>query len=184
MAATHPVAATCADSMAVHPRDGESRVDFVNRRFPSGWELLHPLEEGDFGFTNKDLLALAGTRNGGLFRGAVLAPILDCPGWYHPHVLPINEISLMDVVNPAYEVRGVLRANADRDTARELVLILYTEGRGAADNDGNRAYNTEHNVAVMDWNGTEFVNLYPVAADLHNQPTPAAVRERLRELGY
>lgn len=184
LAAAGAAAMTCADSAVVRPRDGESNLAFVNRLFPSDWELLHPLEEGDFGFTQKDLLALAGTRDGGLFRGSVLTPLDKCPGWYRRHVLPINEISLMDVANPAYEVRGVLRANADRDTVQELLLILYTEGRGAADDRGDRAWNAEHNVAVFDWNGSEFVNLYPIAERLHNHATPPAVRSRLRALGY
>jgi hypothetical protein len=151
---------------------------------PAGMELSHRALEGEFGFTQRDILALFGTRALGLQHGWVLTPAAGCPGHYRRHVLPLDEVSLWEVAAPAYEVRAALRANADRDAARELVLILRAEGRGPADDRGNRNWNVENNVAVFDWNGTRFVHLDSVSEKVYGLRTAAAVRARLRALGY
>lgn len=174
----------CDDTATVRRRDGESATAFLMRVRPAGMELSHRVLEGEFGFTPRDILALFGTRAFGLRHGWVLTPVAGCPGHYRRHVLPIDEISLWEVASPAYEVRAALRANADRDAARELVLILRAEGRGPADDRGNRNWNVENNVAVFDWNGTRFVILDPVSERLYGLRTAAAVRTKLRALGY
>lgn len=179
-----PAVAACGDSTMVQRRANESTAAFGHRIRPAGRELSHQVLEGNFGFTPRDVVALFGTREVGFRAGWVLTPVAECPGWYRRHVLPVDDISLVDVVSPRYQVRSVFRANADRDAARELVLILFAEGRGPADDNGDRTWGQEHNVAVMDWNGTEFVNLHDVALRLHNRPNAAAVRARLRRLGY
>lgn len=174
----------CGDSANVRRTDVESASAFVMRVRPAGTELSHPVLEGDFGFTPQDILALYGTRAEGLQDGWVLTPAAGCPGWYRRHRLPISDISAMGVPAPAYAVRAALRANADRDAARELVLILYAEGPGPADERGNRRRKHERNVAVFDWDGTRFVYQYPVSEKLYDLPTSRAVRARLRALGY
>lgn len=175
---------TCGDTAIVRRRDGESATAFLTRVRPAGMELSHRALEGEFGFTPRDILALFGTRSSGLQHGWVLAPVAGCPGYYRRHVLPLDEISLWEVASPAYEVRAALRANADRDAARELVLILRAEGRGPADDRGNRNWNVENNVAVFDWSGTRFVILDSVSKRLYGLRTAAAVRARLRALGH
>jgi hypothetical protein len=175
---------SCADTAVVRRRDGESATEFLMRVRPSGMELSHRALEGGFGFTPRDILALFGTRASGVQHGWVLAPVAGCPGHYRRHVLPLDDISLWEVASPAYEVRAALRANADRDAARELVLILRAEGRGPADDRGNRNWNVENNVAVFDWNGSRFVILRPVSRRLYGLRTAAAVRARLRALGH
>lgn len=177
-------AAVCGDTATVRRHNGESATAFLMRVRPAAMELSHRALEGEFGFTSRDILALFGTRSAGLLHGWVLTPIAGCPGFYRRHVLPIDEISLWEVASPAYEVRAALRANADRDAARELVLILRAEGRGPADDRGNRDWNVENNVAVFDWNGTRFVILDPVSERLYGLRAAAAVRARLRNLGY
>jgi hypothetical protein len=174
----------CGDTATVRRRDGESAAAFLMRVRPAGMELSHRALEGELGFTPRDILALFGTRPSGLRHGWVLTPVAGCPGHYRRHVLPIDEISLWEVASPAYEVRAALRANADGDAARELVLILRAEGRGPADDRGNREWNVENNVAVFDWNGTRFVLLDPVSERLYGLTTAAAVRAKLRAAGY
>lgn len=176
--------AACDDTATVRRHDGEGVRAFLMRVRPAGTVLSHRVLEGEFGFTRRDILALFGTRAEGLRSGWVLAPVAGCPGYYRRHVLPIDDISLWEVAAPAYEVRAALRANADRDAARELVLILRAEGRGPADDRGNRDWNVENNVAVFDWNGTRFVILDPVSERLYGLTTAAAVRAKLRALGY
>lgn len=175
---------SCGDTASVRRRDGESATAFLTRVRPAGMELSHRALEGEFGFTPRDILALFGTRASGLQHGWVLAPVAGCPGYYRRHVLPLDEISLWEVAAPAYEVRAALRANADRDAARELVLILRAEGRGPADDRGSRNWNVENNVAVFDWTGTRFVILDSVSKRLYGLRTAAAVRARLRAIGY
>jgi hypothetical protein len=175
---------TCDDTAIVHRRAGEGATAFLMRVRPAGMELSHQALEGEFGFTRRDILALFGTRAEGLQSGWVLTPAAGCPGYYRRHALPLGEVSLWKVAAPAYEVRAALGANADRDAARELVLILRAEGRGPADDRGNRDWNMENNVAVFDWNGTRFVHLDSVAEKVYGLRTAAAVRARLRALGY
>jgi hypothetical protein len=175
---------SCGDTATVRRRGGESATAFLMRVRPPGMELSHRALEGEFGFTPRDILALFGTRASGLQHGWVLAPVAGCPGYYRRHVLPLDDISLWEVASPAYEVRAAFRANADRDAARELVLILRAEGRGPADDRGNREWNVENNVAVFDWNGTRFVILESIERKVYGLRTAAAVRARLRALGY
>ncbi|HEX8211367.1 MAG TPA: hypothetical protein VF584_14425 [Longimicrobium sp.] len=184
VAQTNARTSSCGDTAAVRRRAGESATAFLMRVRPAGTELSHRALEGDFGFTPRDILALFGTRSSGLLHGWVLTPAAGCPGHYRRHVLPLDEVSLWEVAAPAYEVRAALRANADRDAVRELVLIIRAEGRGPADDRGNRDWNVENNVAVFDWNGTRFVHLESVSGKVHGLRTAAAVRERLRALGY
>lgn len=176
--------AACDDSTHVRRLGGESANAFVIRMRPAGMELAHPVLEGDFGITPRDILALYGTRAEGLHDGWVLTPAAGCPGWYRRHILPISDVSQIEVAAPAYQVRSAFRANADRDAARELLLILYAEGPGPADEFGNRRRKHEHNVAVFDWTGTRFVYQYPISRKLYDVPTAGAVRSRLRALGY
>lgn len=177
-------AGECGDTAFVRRRGGESATAFVTRVRPPRMELSHRVLEGGFGFTRRDILALLGTRADGLQHGWVLTPVAGCPGRYRRHVLPIDEISLWEVASPAYEVRAALRANADRDAARELVLILRAEGRGPADDRGNRDWDVENNVAVFDWDGRRFVILDPVPRRLYGLSTARAARAKLRALGY
>jgi len=174
---------TCRDTSTVRRRAGESATAFLMRVRPAGMELSHRALEGEFGFTSRDVLALFGTRSSGLLHGWVLTPAPGCPGYYRRHVLPLDEVSLWEVAAPAYQVRAALRANADRDAARELVLILRAEGRGPADDRGNRNWNVENNVAVFDWNGTRFVHLDSVSGKVYGLSTARAVRAKLRALG-
>ncbi|HEX8675327.1 MAG TPA: hypothetical protein VF710_25755 [Longimicrobium sp.] len=174
----------CDDTATIRRRAGESVDAFLMRVRPMGMELSHRALEGEFGFTPRDILALFGTRAEGLQDGWVLTPAAGCPGQYRRHVLPLDEVPLWEVAAPAYEVRAALGANADRDAARELVLILRAEGRGPADDRGDRDWNVENNVAVFDWNGTRFVHLDSVAEKVYGLRTAAAVRARLRALGY
>lgn len=174
----------CGDSTQVRRLGGESADAFVMRVRPASMELAHPVLEGNFGITPRDILALYGTRAEGLHDGWVLTPAAGCPGWYRRHALPISDVSQIEVAAPSYEVRSAFRANADRDAARELLLILYAEGPGPADEYGNRRRKHEHNVAVFDWDGMRFVYRYSVSRKLYGVPTAGAVRSRLRSLGY
>lgn len=179
-----PEERACADSTRVRRLGGESANALVMRVRPPGTDLSHPVLEGNFGFTPRDVLALYGTRAEGLHEGWVLAPAAGCPGWYRRHALPISDVSQIEVAAPSYRVRSAFRANADRDTARELLMILYAEGPGPADEYGYRQRKHEHNVAVFEWTGTRFVYRYPVSRRLYGLRTAGAVRSRLRALGY
>jgi hypothetical protein len=176
--------AGCGDSTHVRRLVGESASAFVTRVHPDGKELVHPVLEGNFGITPRDILALYGSSGAGLRDGWVLTPAPGCAGWYRRHLLPIEDVSQIEVAAPSYRVRSAFRANADRDAARELLLILYAEGPGPADEYGNRQRKHEHNVAVFDWTGTRFVYRYPVSRRLYGLRTAEAVRRRLRALGY
>jgi hypothetical protein len=176
--------AACGDSTHVRRLGGESASAFAMRVHPDGKELVHPVLEGNFGITPRDIFALYGARAEGLDAGWVLAPAAECPGWYRRHLLPISDVSGFGVAAPFYVVRSAFRANADRDSARELLLILYAEGPGPADEYGNRRRIREHNVAVFDWTGTRFVYRSPVSEKLYDLPTAEAVRSRLRTLGF
>jgi hypothetical protein len=174
----------CTDTALVRRLPGESTAAFATRIRPAGRELVHPAVEGRFAATAGDVVALYGTRSDGLTEGWVLTPELRCVGQYRRIPLPIQDISLMSVANPSFQVRAVLRANADRDADRELILILYARGVGPADERGQRDRSEEHNVAVFDRVGRRFVYRYPISAKLHDRPTAVAVRRRLRALGY
>jgi hypothetical protein len=74
-------------------------------------------------------------------------------------------------------VESVLYANADKDKELELIILYHYYRTGSGDETGNAAY-------VYDWSGREFVVLDKIGMKLVGQKSAAAVRRKLKALGY
>jgi len=74
-------------------------------------------------------------------------------------------------------VSSVLYANADKDKELELIVLYEYYRTGSGTDTGNAAY-------VYDWSGREFVILDKIGMKLVGLKSGAAVRRKLKALGY
>jgi hypothetical protein len=160
-----------AQEAAYSRAHGESLGQFAARIIPRGKKLVHPVTEGDFGPAKGALLVLFADDEFRPFTGWVLVPEA---GGYRRVVLPQPE-SMWNYT----EVQAVFFANADRDSARELLILCeHMTGIGPT---GARPF---HYTWVYNWNGRAFVYLDKVSARIGTLATAPKVRQRLRTLGY
>ena len=150
---------------------GESLDQFAVRIIPAGKKLVHPVTKGDFGLAKNALLVLFADDEFRPFTGWVLIP--EGAG-YRRVVLP-QPGSMWSYT----EVKAVFFANADRDSARELLILCeHMTGIGPT---GARPF---HYTWVYDWNQRAFVYLEKLSAEIGTLATAPKVRRRLRTLGY
>jgi len=157
-------------------KQGESNEAFINRLLPPSTELAHKVLTGTFGPSENNLLVLFHGANdvNTNYTGWVLSPQSGSPETYSKFVLPeMSEI-------PAHfeiSVSAVLFANADKDKDLELIVLYEYYRNGSGEKSNNAAY-------VYDWNGREFVVLDDTSMKLVGLKTAAAVRRKLKSLGY
>jgi hypothetical protein len=157
-------------------KQGESNETFVNRLLPPSTELAHKVLVGSFGPSENNLVVLFRGANdtNTNYTGWVLIPQSGSPDAYKKFVLPeMSEI-------PAHfeiSVSAVLFANADKDKDLELIVLYEYYRNGSGEKSDNADY-------VYDWNGHEFVVLDDTSMKLVGLKTAAAVRRKLKSLGY
>ncbi|HEX6728765.1 MAG TPA: hypothetical protein VF074_02085 [Pyrinomonadaceae bacterium] len=156
-------------------KPGESLGNFASRILPPDSELAHKVLVGSFGPSTKNVLllfrpALASSN----YTAWVLIPQNDSDTSYQKIVLPpMEEIpNHFDIA-----VSSVLYANADKDKELELIILYSYYRTGSGEEPGHAAY-------IYDWNGREFAILSEKGMKLVGLKTAAAVRRRLKALGY
>jgi len=157
-------------------KPGESIENFANRVLPPKTALAHKVLIGSFGPSSNNILLLfrpAEDINSN-YTGWVLMPQDDSIASYQRVVLPP-----MEEIAGHFEitVSSVLYANTDKDKELELIILYEYYRNGSGEKPGNAAY-------VYDWNGREFLVLDETGVKLVGLKTAAAVRRKLKALGY
>lgn len=156
-------------------KPGESIANFARRILPPNTELAHRVVVGSFGpSANNILLLFRPALESSNYTGWVLLPQNNSITSYRKVALPSME-EIPDHFDIA--VSSVLYANADKDKPLELIILYSYYRTGSGEEPGNAVY-------VYDWNGREFAILSEISMKLVGLKTAAAVRRRLRALGY
>ena len=160
------------DTVARLPR--EAAADFAARLLPANSELAHTVIEGAFGPGAGNIVVLYRARDSvnTNYSGWVLAPA--GPSKYRKYELPA-----MTEIPGQFEitVTAVMFANADKDPAREL-LVLYAYHRNGSQSDDSNAVYAYH------WTGHGFEALTGIDRSLAGLKNAASVRRKLKTLGY
>jgi hypothetical protein len=154
----------------------ETIENFGKRIIPPKTELAHKVLTGAFGPSPDNILLLfRGEYDiNSNYTGWVLVPKDNSAGAYRKLLLPpMTEIPGHFEIS----VSSVLFANADKDKESELIVLYEYYRNGSGEKPGNAAY-------VYDWNGNEFVVLDDTSTKLVGLKTAAAVRRKLKALGY
>jgi hypothetical protein len=154
----------------------ESIEAFASRIVPPKTEMAHKVLMGSFGPSARNLLLLfRGEYDvNSNYTGWVLIPEADSATSYRKVVLPpMTEIPGHFEIT----VSSVLFANADKDKELELIVLYEYYRNGSGEKSDNAAY-------VYDWNGREFVVLDDTSMKLVGLKTAAAVRRKLKALGF
>lgn len=160
------------DAQQVRRAPGMSLADLGKSILPAGRQLAHPVVTGDFGPGKGNVVVLHQAASGSdrNFGGVVLT---GGPAVYRSCTLPpLNLLPGQFEI----EILAVFFANANRDPAAEL-FVLYSYHRNGSQEDDGFA------VAAYEWKGGTFAAL-PLAAKLAGLSTAAAVKARLKQLGY
>jgi hypothetical protein len=136
---------------------------------PPGHELVHPPVALQFGPPGKHVVVLHAPKDETAFSGIVL--LMKQEGWRKFEIPGPKGIPGQF----EYEVKAVFAENADRDPARELIVLYSYHRNGSTADDGTACL-------VYRWNGKSFGLLESVAAQLAGAKTAAQVRARLRAL--
>ena len=146
--------------------------DFGKTVLPAGRELAHPVVAGDFGPGKGNLVVLHQAASGSdrNFAGVVLS---GGPAEYRAWTLPP-----LRLIPGQFEIEilAVFFANANRNPDPELFVLYSYHRNGSQDDDGFA-------VAAYEWKGNGFAEL-PLAAKLTGLKTAAAVKQKLKQLGY
>lgn len=156
-------------------REGETLQNFGARIIPAGMQLAHPVLEGNFGSSRRNIIILFHEDDYREFTGWVLIPEGTS---YRRYILPEVRLPV------STKIKAVFFDNADCDSEREL-LILCEHISGVGRYPGNvTPFYTSY---VYDWNGSGFTWLEDTTFDLDavgQTKTVRGVRRLLRRLGY
>ena len=156
-------------------KPGESVGNFAGRILPPNTELAHKVLVGSFGPSTKNVLLLfRPALESSNYTAWVLIPQNNSNTSYQKIVLPPME-EIPDHFDIA--VSSVLYANADKDKELELIILYSYYRTGSGEEPGHAAY-------IYDWKGSEFAILSEKGMKLVGLKTAAAVRRRLKALGY
>ena len=152
----------------------EAPADFAARLLPQDRELAHTVVEGTFGPGPGNIVILFRARNdvNTNYTGWVLVPAGSSR--YRKYELPA-----MPEIPSRFEitVNAVMFANADKDAAREM-LVLYSYHRNGSEDDDSNA------VHAYDWTGRGFTGMAGIDRNLAGLKTAAAVRRKLKSMGH
>ena len=152
----------------------EAPADFAARLLPQATELAHTVVEGTFGPGAGNIVILFRARDNvnTNYTGWVLVPAGSSR--YRKYELPA-----MPEIPSRFEitVSAVMFANADKDPARELLVLYAYHRNGSEDDDSN-------GVHAYDWTGRGFTAMTGMDRNLAGLKTAAAVRRKLKTMGY